>query len=629
MASDLLAATPSGPPRPEKDVRVLVAAVAMVFVFSLAIMALHANKTRLGLDDAYITYQYARNIAQGHGFVFNATDRPSLGTSAPLYALLLAAGGFLGLGIPPLSIALGIASTSVALCLVVCIAWECDRLSAGLVVALLASVGQLYWWYWEGMETPFCLALILASIWTAFRGWASLGFALAAVATITRLDALAVLVVVGPFLLIGRDVSWRALAPGALLLILWLILATAMFGSPLPTSGRAKMVHESAISGRFSAASLALVHQALPITRAVPAEGYGNHPRRTMALVTALYLGSLGSAIVLRPRWLSLALGAWLVAYLAGYALLRVPNFPWYYGPPAIVIALLFWMGVEGGLALIARRLHWRTARLAPAATLTMGLACLVALVAWTPRLAVGGGQAENVHVVAGRWLRDHAAPGDTVVAFEVGSVAYVSGLRTIDLLGLTDPAARLHLQKGDFAWAIRSLPTYVFSSERGTGNWPVTKAIFDECAFALNYRPAVRLPFRADTDYVIYRRAPKDAGTGTRNPAGPEWLDISYPRAMPSGSTVSHSLVLRNDSPSSVSVTYAWRDDAGRLVTSDALRTPLPCGVATGQPVLVSAAVRAPERPGTYTLTWEVVHDTGGSAGPAPAPTGARVTVY
>jgi hypothetical protein len=97
----------------------------------------------------------------------------------------------------------------------------------------------------------------------------------------------------------------------------------------------------------------------------------------------------------------------------------------------------------------------------------------------------------------------------------------------------------------------------------------------------------------------------------------------------MRSGSTVSQSLVLRNDSPSPVSVTYAWRDEVGRPVTADALRTPLPCDVVAGRRVLVSAAVRAPERPGTYTLTWEVVDDTGGSAGRAPAPTSARVTVY
>jgi len=285
MSSDLLAVTAQPGLARAKDVRALIAAIALVAVFSAAILTSYVTQTRLGLDDAYITYQYARNIAQGHGFVFNLTDRSSLGTSAPLYALLLALGGLLGIGIPQLSIGIGLVATTIALCLVVCIAWECDLLPAGVVVALVASVAQLYWHYWEGMETPFCLALTLASIWTAFRGWGALGFALAAVATVTRLDAAAVLVVVGLLLVLARHASWRTLAPGAALLISWLILATALFGSPVPTSGRAKMVHDSDISGRFSITSLALTYQALPITRLVAVDRYGNHPRRTMALV--------------------------------------------------------------------------------------------------------------------------------------------------------------------------------------------------------------------------------------------------------------------------------------------------------------------------------------------------------
>src|SRR5688572_11448166 len=41
------------------------------------------------VDDAYITFRYARNIATGVGFVYNAGERV-LGTTTPAYALLLA-----------------------------------------------------------------------------------------------------------------------------------------------------------------------------------------------------------------------------------------------------------------------------------------------------------------------------------------------------------------------------------------------------------------------------------------------------------------------------------------------------------------------------------------------------------
>ncbi|MDP6777925.1 MAG: hypothetical protein QGI83_14300, partial [Candidatus Latescibacteria bacterium] len=47
---------------------------------------------RVQMDDPYITYRYARNIAEGHGFIYNPGESV-LGTTAPLYALILALGG--------------------------------------------------------------------------------------------------------------------------------------------------------------------------------------------------------------------------------------------------------------------------------------------------------------------------------------------------------------------------------------------------------------------------------------------------------------------------------------------------------------------------------------------------------
>jgi uncharacterized membrane protein len=40
-------------------------------------------------DDAYITFRYARNIAEGIGFVYNAGEK-ILGTTTPLFTLILA-----------------------------------------------------------------------------------------------------------------------------------------------------------------------------------------------------------------------------------------------------------------------------------------------------------------------------------------------------------------------------------------------------------------------------------------------------------------------------------------------------------------------------------------------------------
>ena len=56
---------------------------------ALAVLARLVPGQRI-VDDAYITFRYARNIADGLGFVYNP-GQPVLGTTTPLYTMLLAA----------------------------------------------------------------------------------------------------------------------------------------------------------------------------------------------------------------------------------------------------------------------------------------------------------------------------------------------------------------------------------------------------------------------------------------------------------------------------------------------------------------------------------------------------------
>ena len=53
-------------------------------------VVLAARMAELRHDDAYITFQFARNLATGGGFAFNPGD-PVFGTTTPLFTLLLAA----------------------------------------------------------------------------------------------------------------------------------------------------------------------------------------------------------------------------------------------------------------------------------------------------------------------------------------------------------------------------------------------------------------------------------------------------------------------------------------------------------------------------------------------------------
>jgi hypothetical protein len=312
-----------------------------------------------------------------------------------------------------------------------------------------------------------------------------------------------------------------------------------------------------------------------------------------------------------------------------------LPNFGWYYGPPAIVLALFQWMALQAAVRFGANVIRWHGTLVAPAVSWTIAIIMLVVVLVGTPHYTTSQ-PGNRTHVLAARWLRQHAARGDTIVAYEIGTIAHLSGLRTVDLLGLTDPGARAHLREGDFAWAIRDLPTYVFSNERSA--WLVTDAIFKECAFVLNYRPAVHLPFREYTDYVIYRRAHLDDSDASGGPWAAEWLDVYHPTSMRSGLTAAYSMTIRNSStspwrahtPDAPLVTYEWRDEHGRHVESEALQTPLPCDIGPGQRVLLSASVRSPKQAGTYMLNWRLFREGIGYFSEHGMPTAAApVVVY
>src|SRR4051794_40743160 len=78
--------------------------VAVVTTRTVAALALGVRP----LDDAYITYRYALNLGDGHGFVYNVGDHV-LGTTTPLWAAILGAAHWVGLSLPATSLVLALA----------------------------------------------------------------------------------------------------------------------------------------------------------------------------------------------------------------------------------------------------------------------------------------------------------------------------------------------------------------------------------------------------------------------------------------------------------------------------------------------------------------------------------------
>ncbi|MCB9666081.1 MAG: hypothetical protein H6732_18380 [Alphaproteobacteria bacterium] len=206
-------------------------------------------------DDAFITFRYARNLAEGHGLVWEPGS-DEYGFTSFLYTLLM--GGMFALGLPErLGSALLTVAGYVGLLAGVAVLVR-DRLGDRAGEAPLAAVLAVGLHYTvaayasAGMETSLATAFVVGT-WAAGLhrpepSWrtGTLAGVLAAAALLTRLGTAVVLL---PLYLHLTVVAVRARRPAGLLLataiptatvLALLAWAQATYGQPLPTSFYAK-----------------------------------------------------------------------------------------------------------------------------------------------------------------------------------------------------------------------------------------------------------------------------------------------------------------------------------------------------------------------------------------------------
>jgi hypothetical protein len=405
------------------------------------------------IDDAYITFRYARNLATGLGLVYNPGEWV-LGTTAPLWAIVLGVGYWLGLhDLPALASALSAV---------------CDAGTAALLAGLSLRLGwgargaALVGLVWAinppsiafavgGMETSLFVFAALAALTLAASGngarlhWAAL---LAGVSSFIRPEGVLLgMVIVGWAWLVARgparlSIAGAFVAPGACgALTLW-----ASYGSPLPHSIAAKQVAYLAPPPFENA--LALVLQAgLPGWSTLLLAVLPPAVALVMAAFGCVSLGVLVRRALVGRSVRKLESTAWqpfaafAVLYLAFYALLGLRGvrlFPWYLVP----IEPLYLLGAAAGLA----RLDWSRVVSAKARAWLPALLVLWQLPAidWrAPLLPLGYNQGrEQVLLDVGRGLAQSLPATALVAAPEIGALGYASNLRILDTVGLVSPAA-------------------------------------------------------------------------------------------------------------------------------------------------------------------------------------------
>jgi hypothetical protein len=374
------------------------------------------------MDDAYITFRYARNLAGGAGLVYNAGERV-LGTSAPLFAILLAGLHVLtGVAIPSLAFVLG------AACLPTCafLGYRLARRAAGplpaalFVVVALSPQASLEV-FASGMETPLTLVGLLGTVELACRGHDATAFAAAGALCLLHPDAVlfvpALAVAIGAS---GARRLWRALAVGLAPAAFAAAGLWIAYGSLLPHSVTAKRLAYAMPAGHaFSRLAETILD--LLVAQAAPL------PPFVAVLAAAAALGMIlvfGRAAL--GERAALAFASFSVLYVTAFAVANPLVFEWYRPPLALASAFL--------VAACVARLP-RAGRAGAALLLASSAAFHVA--AFRP-YEPSGREGVYARAAAGLALR----PEETVAAPEIGALGWATRARVLDTTGLVSPAA-------------------------------------------------------------------------------------------------------------------------------------------------------------------------------------------
>ena len=466
------------------------------------------------VDDAFISYRYAQNLAAGHGLVFNPGERVE-GYTNFSWVVLLALGIKLGIRPESLSMVLGVVAASG---IIAVISLASARLGLGpetfwVAPALLAVTPALAVWATGGLETTFYAFLLTLGVCRLAeevedgnpRIATALIFALAA---LTRPEGALFGGLMSMILLVqfGRShagrIAWARWTGVFLVVFLsYFFWRWRYYGYLLPNTFYAKVD----VGGS--------------------------------QLVRGLrHLAAFGTAI-----------GSWLALPLLGLVLIRgkAPTIL-----AAATVAQLVFVVIVGGdglpmfrffvpvLGLLFVLVAWGTDSLLTKIAASRGLrgiaAALLALAGlYAASAAFTGPQylyvkQDEAEVAAwseiGRWFHDHAKPTDSIGVVPAGAVPYYSELKALDMLGLNDvtiahtPIALGSGQAGhekyNTAYVLERAPTYlligVYRLFEGPGDplrrvtpyYPVERELINSPEFLSRYR--IRQA-KAATGYFVY----------------------------------------------------------------------------------------------------------------------------
>jgi hypothetical protein len=463
---------------------ILLAAVATTIVATLTVLL----SSVLTLDDAYITFRYARHLAEGYGLgAWNRTGEHVEGYSSLLWMLLLGGASWLGVDVRIASKVLG---TAAALVVMAVLFRRQDDRPAVLTGVFLALYLPFTFYAASGMEAVAFTSLVTLALVGSAQWQPMLAPLLVAMrpegALVAGVDVLS---------LAWRRERWRWVAATALAAGLTLTAIAVhrwmAYGALAPNTYYAKVA-----GGGIGHVRLGLVY-------------VGTWMLAHVVVVAFLAIGAVGITRAGDRRGLTcLALFGGYIVYMVSAGGDPPSAFPaWrqfiHVAPAWVLVAMT-------GLTSVVRD-RWRQVGAAVALALTANVGGL---------LVQGGGGPRPGNAAYYAWLASVSSPTTTISSSYGGAIPFIVDAVHIDALGLNTPYIARHGtfdpdgpqdSKTDMRWVIEQRPDIVegyLSGRallRGAGPDELIGARRQKMILEMVSSP------RFQREYVFVRNAPYD----------------------------------------------------------------------------------------------------------------------
>lgn len=408
--------------------------MAMIVLLFYGTAVLHYEYTP---DDTYIYLQYAKNIANGDGFSFNA-GTPSYGVTGPLWALLIAVGAAVRLDPYVVAKTLDLFFSCVAVLVLYLVAFLVlrDKRYALLAATIFAFDSWLLRWTGTGMESSFAVLLVLLCILYVYRNEYALASLVCGILSLVRPEGALLFVVIQIDNFINSTNRWASFRSMCIstgfygaVVIPWLVFAYGQLGTILPNTVAAKSSGGMSWSEyAFVATSIAKI---LGSTQALC----------SLACVVGLWV------VWHNQGWKGLRLDLfaflWILFLAVSYVVLKVQVVSRYL---LLISPLVVVYGVWGIQKVCeAWKLIDRTALhvMIFLVIANVGINQYLYRTTVVPHMHGFVEGVNNCLKPMAYWLREHTPEDAIVLTPDVGLIGYISGRRMYDTAGLVTPEVK------------------------------------------------------------------------------------------------------------------------------------------------------------------------------------------